>query len=66
MPKPCGKPFEQAQDNKDFKNGSNWEWMVIDRFSLSVSGWHKDCISVDRVMIDFGREPFGDPEESSP
>jgi hypothetical protein len=66
MPKPCGNPFERAQDNKDFKKGSKWEWMMIDRFSLSVNGWHKDCIRVDRVMIEFDREPLGDPEESSP
>ena len=39
---------------------------MMDRFSLSVNGWHKDCIRVDRVMIEFDREPLGDPEESSP
>jgi len=39
---------------------------MIDRFSLSVNGWHNDCIRVDRVMIEFDQEPLGDPEESSP
>jgi len=37
MPKPCGNPFERAQGNKDFKKGSKWEWMMIERISLSVN-----------------------------
>jgi hypothetical protein len=39
---------------------------MIDRFPLRVSGWHKDCIRVDRVVIEFDRGPLGDLEESSP
>ncbi len=34
--------------------------------SRLLNGWHKDCLRVDRVMIEFDREPLGDPEESSP
>ncbi len=39
---------------------------MMDRFSLSVNGWHKDCIRVDRIMIEFDREPLADLDESSP
>ena len=39
---------------------------MMDRYSLSVNGWPKDWLRVDRVIIEFDREPLGDPEESSP
>ncbi len=39
--------------------------MMIECISLSVNRWHKDCIRVDRVVIEFYREPLDDPEESS-